>query len=195
MESDTIPKSSPRAASGRFVLRIDPALHASLRDAARAVDTSLNRYCAGKLASPAPILDHEATAIVHRARAILGESLLGVVAFGSWTRGDESPSSDLDILLVADDRVSVSRDLYRNWDAEPGLSWHGHPVSPHFAHLRPDFEPVSGFWAEVALDGLVVFDPEWVVSRHLVALRRRISEGEIEQRVAGGRAYWVRGGS
>ncbi len=193
MKNDTTHRRRP--ASGRFVLRLDPALHASLREAAQAAGASLNRYCASKLASPAPVLDPEAAAIVHRARAILGDSLLGVVAFGSWTRGDESSSSDLDILLVAGDRVRISRDLYRKWDAEPGLSWHGHPVSPHFVHLRPDSEPVSGFWAEVALDGLVVFDPEWVVSRHLVALRRRISAGEIEQRVAGGRAYWIRGAS
>ena len=193
MKNDTTHRRLPP--SGRFVLRLDPTLHASLREAARAAGTSLNRYCAGKLASPAPVLDPEAAAIVHRARAILGDSLLGVVAFGSWTRGDESSSSDLDILLVAGERVRISRDLYREWDAEPGLSWHGHPVSPHFVQLRPDSEPVSGFWAEVALDGLVVFDPEWVVSRQLVALRRRISAGEIEQRVAGGRAYWIRGAS
>lgn len=129
---------------------------------------------------------------MRRARGILGDSLLGIVAFGSWTRGDESPSSDLDILLVADDGVPISRDLYREWDAEPPLSWHGRPGSPHFAHMRSGCDPVSGFWAEVALDGLVVFDPEWVVSRYLVTLRRRISDGEIERRVAGGRAYWVR---
>jgi len=109
-------------------------------------------------------------------------------------RVDESTSSDLDLLFVADDSSAVTRNLYRKWDAEPPLGWHGHPVSPHVAHMRPDYDPVSGFWAEVALDGLVVFDPEWVVSRYLVTLRRRISDGEIERRVVGGRAYWVREG-
>lgn len=192
MKSDTTRDQRP--ASGRFIVRVAPELHASLRDAARVAGTSLNRHCARKLSAPSPVLDEEAAAIVHRARAILGDTLLGIVAFGSWSRGDESSSSDLDILLVADDRVAISRDLYRAWDAEPGLRWQGHPVSPHFANMRPDRDPVSGFWAEVALDGVVVFDPEWIVSRYLVALRRRISAGEIEQRVAGGQAYWVRGG-
>lgn len=192
MKSDTIHRQRP--ASGRFIVRIDPELHAALRDAARAAGTSLNRHCARKLSAPSPTLGQEAAAVVHRARAILGGSLLGVVAFGSWTRSEESPASDLDILLAASDRVRISRDLYRAWDAEPALSWHGHPVSPHFAHLRPGLESVSGFWAEVALDGVVVFDPEWIVSRHLVALRRRISAGQTRQRTAGGRAYWVRGG-
>lgn len=192
MKSDTT--RAQRPPSGRFIVRVAPELHASLRDAARAADTSLNRHCARKLSAPPPTLDEEAVAIVRRARAILGDSLLGVVAFGSWTRGDESPSSDLDVLLVADDGVAISRDLYNKWDAEPSLSWHGHPVSPHFVHMRPDCDPVSGFWAEVALAGLVVFDPDWVVSRYLVTLRRRISDGEIERRVVGGRAYWVRDG-
>lgn len=193
MKGDTTRDERP--ASGRFIVRVDPELHASLRGAAQAAGTSLNRHCARKLAAPGPVLDEEAAAIVERARVILGDSLLGVVAFGSWTRGDESPSSDLDILFVADDRAGISRDLYRKWDAEPHLSWHGHPVSPHFVHMRPGSDPVSGFWAEVALDGFVVFDPQWVVSRYLVTLRRRISAGEIERRVAGGRAYWVREGS
>ncbi|MDE2763430.1 MAG: toxin-antitoxin system HicB family antitoxin [Gemmatimonadota bacterium] len=184
-----------RPPSGRFIVRVDPELHASLRDAARAAGTSLNRHCARKLAAPAPTLDEEAVAIVRRAGAILGDSFLGIVAFGSWTRGEESPSSDLDVLVVADDGFAITRGLYRKWDAEPPLSWHGHPVSPHFAHMRPGHDPVSGFWAEVALDGLIVFDPEWVVSRYLVTLRRRISDGEIERRVVGGRAYWVREGA
>lgn len=193
MKSDTTKRQRPP--SGRFIVRVYPELHASLRDAARAAGISLNRYCARKLSAPAPTLDGDAAAIVRRGRAILDDSLLGIVAFGSWTRGDESPSSDLDFLLVADDRVRISRDLYREWEAEPPLSWHGHRVSPHFAHMRPSCDPVSGFWAEVALDGLVVLDPEWFVSRYLVTLRRRISDGEIVRRVVGGRAYWVREGA
>lgn len=190
MKSDTTRRQRPP--SGRFIVRVDPELHASLRDAARAAGTSLNRHCVRKLSAPPPTLDEEAVAMVRRARGILEDSLLGIVAFGSWMRGDESPSSDLDVLLVADDGLAITRDLYRRWEADPPLSWHGHPVSPHFAHMRSGCDPVSGFWAEVALDGLVVFDPEWVVSRYLVTLRRRISDGEIERRVAGGRAYWVR---
>ena len=38
--------------SGRFVLRIDPGLHGTLRKAARAAGVSLNEYCARKLATP-----------------------------------------------------------------------------------------------------------------------------------------------
>lgn len=192
MADDTAPTRRP--ASGRFVLRIDPALHASLREAARASDTSLNRYCARKLASPSTVLDGVAAAIVRRAALVLGSSLLGVVAFGSCIRGDHSAASDLDVLLVAGDDVDISRELYRRWDDAPELSWHGYPVAPHFVHLVPDSEPVSGFWAEVALDGLVLFDQRFEVSRQLSELRRRILAGETSRRVVLGQSYWVREG-
>ena len=49
----------------------------------------------------------------------------------------------------------------------------------------------SGFWAEVALDGLVLFERELVVSRRLAAVRRRVLRGELFRRVAGGHPYWV----
>lgn len=179
--------------SGRFNLRIEPELHMSLRGAARSAGTSLNDYCARKLASPGAALDPAAAAVVKRAARVLGDSLLGVVAFGSWARGEETASSDLDVLLVADRAVPVSRVLYRSWDAGSDISWDGHEVTPHFVHLPPKAAAVSGLWAEVATDGLVLFERALVVSRHLAGVRRRILGGEISARVAGGQRYWVHG--
>lgn len=178
--------------SGRFNLRIKPELHASLREAARAADTSLNDFCARKLASPGGLMDPAAGAVVDRADSILGDSLVGVVAFGSWARGDETSTSDVDVLLVADDRVRISRGLYRSWDDTPTLHWDGHEVTPHFVHLPSRSEGASGLWAEVALDGLVLFERELAVSRHLADVRRRILRGELSLRAAGGQSYWVR---
>lgn len=176
--------------SGRFVLRIDPDLHALLREAARAAGTSLNDYCSRKLAAPIGPMDPGAVAVVERASSVLGRSLLGVVAFGSWARGEAAASSDLDVLLIADDRVPIVRALYRSWDDGPALRWDGHEVTPHFVHF-PSKTIVSGLWAEVAMDGLVLFERELVVSRQLASVRRRILRGEISFRVAGGQRYWV----
>ena len=177
--------------SGRFNLRIAPELHASLRKAARAAETSLNDFCARKLASPGGLMDPAVGAVVDRAGSILGDSLMGVVAFGSWARGEEHAGSDLDVLLVAGEEVPISRGLYRNWDNGPGLHWDGHEVAPHFVHLPSGSEEVSGLWAEVALDGLVLFERDVAVSRHLADVRRRILRGELSYRVAGGQPYWV----
>lgn len=177
--------------SGRFVLRISPDLHASLREAARVAGTSLNDYCGRKLAAPRGPMDPEAVAVVERAVSMLGESLLGVVACGSWARGEAAASSDLDVLLIADDKVPIARALYGNWDDGPALRWDGHEVTPHFVHLPTRGESVSGLWAEVAQDGLVLFERELVVSRQLANVRRRILCGEMSLRVAGGQRYWV----
>ena len=177
--------------SGRFNLRIEPELHAALRAAAHSANTSLNDYCARRLASPGATLDPAPAAVVRRAARVLGDALLGVIAFGSWARGEETVSSDLDVLLVADQVVPISRALYRSWDAGPDLSWKGHEVTPHFVHLPLSAAAVSGLWAEVATDGLIVFERQLTMSRHLANVRRRILRGELSPRFADGQRYWV----
>lgn len=192
MTDDTVHKLRPP--SGRFVLRIDPGLHASLREAARAAGTSLNEYCARKLASSAVRADEAVSGVVERATSVLRDSLLGIVVFGSWARGEHAARSDVDVLVIPEKSVEITRELYRRWDAGPGLSWHGHPVEPHFARLPPEPVGISGLWAEVALDGLVLFERDFVVSRRLSGLRRTILAGRISRRLAQGRPYWVRAG-
>ena len=184
--------SSPAPPSGRFVLRIDPGLHGALREAARAAGASLNEYCARKLASPGAWVDEEASAIVERAGSILGGSLVGVVAFGSWVRGEHDVTSDFDVLLIAADDLPISRPLYRRWDEAPRLAWQGLQVEPHFVHLPPEGEVPSGLWGEVATDGVVMFERGWEVSTRLAEVRRRIADGDIVRRLAQGRGYWVR---
>jgi hypothetical protein len=75
--------------SGKFVLRIEPGLHAALRAAAEVAGLSLNEYCARKLAAPG---------------AGPGEAVEG---------------SDLDVLVVVDGQVELRRALYHEWDAAP----------------------------------------------------------------------------
>ena len=180
--------------SGRFVLRIDPGLHGALRTAARAASMSLNEYCARKLASPGALLDSEAATLVERAARLLGESLVGVVAFGSGARGESGAASDFDVLLIADERVPVTRGLYGRWDREPALHWRGHEIEPHFVHLPPEGAVPSGTWAEVATDGLVLHERGWSVSERLADIRRMISAGRISRRLLHGQPYWVRAG-
>lgn len=195
MPSDTTVESGEsRSPSGRFVLRIDPGLHGTLREAARAAATSLNEYCARKLASPGVWLDEEASAIVERAASLLGEALVGIVAFGSWVRGQHDATSDFDVLLIAADDLAISRQLYRRWDDAPGLSWQGLDVEPHFVHLLPEGEVPSGLWGEVATDGVILFERGFEVSTRFAEVRRRIADGDIVRRFAQGQPYWARTG-
>lgn len=181
--TDTLP-------SGRFVLRIDPRLHAALRAAAEEANLSLNEYCARKLASPGGRVAGPAADAVQRAVAVAGEALLGVVAFGSWARDELSSGSDVDLLVVVAEALPITRGLYRSWDESP-LSWEGHPVEPHFVHLLGEEDRASGLWAEAALDGVVLHERGLAVSTRLVEVRHRIANGRIERRRSHGHPYWV----
>ena len=178
--------------SGRFLLRIDPGLHAALREAASAEGVSLNEHCARKLAAPTGSLAgvEEAIAAVRRAASLFGGDLVAVAAFGSWTRGEAGQGSDLDLLVVVEDGVALTRELYRRWDAEP-QRWGERAIDAHIAHL-PDPESFSpGLWGEVAIDGVILFERDLRLSSRLVAVRRRIVDGEVVRRHAQGQPYWV----
>jgi hypothetical protein len=191
MKFDTTdPQEREQLPSGRFVVRIDPGLHLGLREIAQEDGLSLNDLCVRRLALPELRLPPEARSAVTRAFDVVGKGLLGVVAFGSWARQELAAHSDLDLLIVVEERIGIERSLYRGWDEAPVI-WEGHAVEPHFAHLPAPGARISGFWAEVALDGLVLFDKDLVVSRSLARIRRRIASGEVTRRRIHGHSYWV----
>ena len=175
------------------MLRLDPGLHGSLRAAARARGVSLNEYCTTKLA--APVVDAQsfpgASDVIRRAAGLLvGEGLIAVVAFGSWARGELADSSDVDMLIVVSADMALSRSLYRRWDEAP-LDWEGHAVEPHFVHLPTLDSAPSGLWAEVALDGIVLYQRDPRLSKWLVGVRRLQAAGQLRRRTAHGQPYWV----
>ena len=184
--------SRPRkAATGRFILRIPPGVHSALREAARAAGISLNEHCVRKLAAPVGGLGSAegAIAAVLHAASIFGEDLMAVAGFGSWARGELSDGSDVDLLIVVEDRVELTRELYRRWDSA-ALRWGDRPVDTHFVHLPPAEHTVAGVWGEVAIDGIVLFERDFCLSLRLIQVRRDIAAGRIVRRVAHGQPYW-----
>ena len=189
--SDTIRlHRKPGPASGRFVLRIDSDLHASLREEAAATGRSLNEFCARKLAAPGLLPVEPGWHAVGRAVDIVGAALVGLVVFGSWARQQATEGSDVDLLVVVEGSLKVDRGLYRAWDSAP-LTWEGRPVEPHFVHLPESASRLTGLWAEVAVDGIVLFDRSLSVSRRLSEFRREIVSGSIRRGRIHGQSYWV----
>jgi len=190
MYDTTQNKSQSDRPSGRFVLRIDPDLHASLRQSASDAGMSLNEFCSRSLALPRADLPDQILEALKRAIDLMGTNILGVVAFGSWARGEMVEGSDVDLLIVLRSEVDIDRSLYRAWDRSP-LKWNGHFIEPHFVHLPVDGARITGLWAEVVLDGILLFDRDLALSRRLVEIRRRIASGELIRRWSGGHPYWV----
>jgi predicted nucleotidyltransferase len=176
--------------SGRFLLRIPPVLHARLTQSARTRDLSLNEYCARGLARAEAGAAGPWDEVVAKALAQLGPRLAGVAVFGSFARGEAGPESDVDVLIATSPDTAIERALYRPWDAAD-LRVAGRVVSPHFVRLPAADDAVTGFWAEVALDGAVIHDPELTLSRALGRIRRAILAGDLQRRTAGGQSWWT----
>jgi len=186
------PQESDISCSGRFLLRIDPGVHAALRAAASAMGQSLNEYCGRKLAAPVGELSsfENAPAAVTRAAVVAGDALVGIVAFGSWARSELHDASDIDLLVVLDRSIELSRTLYRRWDEEPVL-WDGRRVEPHFVTMPERSGPSAGLWAEAAVDGIVLFARGLELQARLAAIRRDLIEGRGVRKTVHGQPYWV----
>ena len=183
--------------SGRFVLRIPPELHGTLKAAAMRAGVSLNSYCRSILTAAVRVGGNGGVitaTLLAALTAEFDEALVGLVVFGSRVRNEHTDTSDIDLLIAVSDSVAVSRELYTRWDtAVDAMHAEAGAVSPHFAHLPADAAPGS-LWLEVALHGVVVLDSSGIVARTLARVRDRIAAGEVQRRIAYGHPYWVHTG-
>ncbi|MGH9340139.1 MAG: toxin-antitoxin system HicB family antitoxin [Acidobacteriota bacterium] len=186
-----------KQASGRFVLRMPPALHQRLRDAAKSQGRSLNEYCVARL-SDAPLRINEESSewrdLKDSVMKQWGSRLQGIVLFGSSSRGESGPASDVDLLIVLDSRVVINRELYRVWDQALSEIVPGN-ASPHFVHLPAQVEEAGGLWYEVSIDGIILYDHEGRVREFLRKIREAVSRGKLRRRYVHGHPYWLKSGS
>jgi hypothetical protein len=178
----------------RVLLRLPADLHGSLVKAAAAAGVSFNEWCVRRLAAPAPPGESSAVRarVTDAARGMFGDRLLGVVGMGSWARGEAATGSDIDVLVVIDPAVALTRDLYRAWDAHP-LTFDGHAIDAHFVHPPPSGMLPGAVWCEAAVDGLVWFDPFDRMAAELAGVRRAIAHGRVIRAIAHGQPYWKEG--
>jgi hypothetical protein len=177
-------------ASGKLLLRMDHELHEVLQGQASKVDVSLNDLCCERLYLPSPlrILPDEVRAAILAAQKSAGSSLVGVMLFGSWARGQQTDTSDVDLLIVLDADARISRSLYSKWQQHATSV---RKCEPHFVVLPQDTKRVSGLWAEIAMDGVVLVDPQLQIQRYLMRIRRALAEGRLFAKKVHGQTYWV----
>jgi predicted nucleotidyltransferase len=186
------PRRGAPSAPARVLLRLPPPLHGALQRAAAATGLSFNEYVVRRLSAPAGSLalsDEMAAALAH-ADALVGARLVGLLVYGSWTRGEAAARSDVDLLVIVEPEVRLTRQLYRRWDESP-LRWQGRLVDPHFVHLPAADERPSGTWGEAAVDGVVLFERDFRLSAWLIRVRREIAAGRLVRRTVHGQPYWT----
>lgn len=159
-----------------FILRLPPDLHGRLKKRALALGISLNEMCT-LLLNKGEVSDIDM--ILRRIKNVFGESLLGVLLFGSAARRATHDSSDIDILIVLN--RPIKREDYRLLELPE-------PYSPSIVSFP---KTPSGFWYEIALDGVILFDSDERINIFLKDLRQRILHGDIKRLTTHGQGYWV----
>ena len=118
----------------------------------------------------------------------VGDDIDGLVLFGSMARGQQTASSDIDLLIVLNRSTILDRDVYSRWKLG---RFAGREIAPLFVHLPADGERVGGLWLEVALDGVVLFDRDLRVTRFLSRVRNLVAGGRVRRMITHGHPYWV----
>ncbi len=177
------------ATSGRFVVRINPDLHRQLVEDGRRTNQSLNAVCVERLSRVTDLTSDYLAAW----RVPYGTDLVGIVLFGSVARGEARADSDADVLFVLRSARAPVRSDYHAFDALPHAvrRFQGHEVSPHVVRLPFSPLEVGSLWLEVALDGVVLWEEERLVSETLRALRLLMANGDVRRNEAGGHSYWT----
>jgi hypothetical protein len=178
--------------SGKFVVRIDPSMHRRMAVVARKKGISLNNACAEAfrdyLTVPGSATEPSNRDALAKQVQEAGIPLLGIVLFGSTSRGEANESSDVDLLLVLPGGVPLSRNLYTVWDTLLLPS----KLSPQFVCLPEDIAQAGALWCECALDGVVLWETNNSVTALLQRLRHAVAEGRLIRKVTHGHGYWVR---
>lgn len=187
-----VARRSSRQAPTPFLLRLPAPLHRRLASQAAAEGISLNEYCVQRLGGPDLLASHRQpiAAVLATALAVAGTHLLGVLAHGSWVRGEARDSSDIDLVIVCGRSMALTRDLYRAWDAA-APAWEGRTVDGHFVHLPDPGRGPGSLWCELAVEGVVLDDRTGAVSTTLIEVRRAIAHGRFVRKTAHGQPYWT----
>jgi hypothetical protein len=80
--------------------------------------------------------------------------------------------------------------MLAHWDGQ-SMTHYRHPVEVHLVSLPNTATPVTAIWAELSIDGIVIFERDFAVSRVLSHARSEIAAGRLQRRRSHGQNYWI----
>ena len=119
----------------------------------------------------------------------LGDRLISVVLFGSRARGEAAEDSDWDLLVLA--RDLPQRPFQRHRTLKQMLPAAERGRLSLLAKTPQEFEAsLPALYLDIALDGIVLYDPELYIADKLVALRQLIGKKGLHRERAGRDLVW-----
>ncbi|MEA3342015.1 MAG: nucleotidyltransferase domain-containing protein [Chloroflexota bacterium] len=105
----------------------------------------------------------------------LGDDLVAVVIFGSRARGEANEASDWDLLVVAHNLPKRTLERHVRLKKSLPVAWRGQ--TSILSKTLEEFESyLPSLFLDIALDGVVLYDPDGYVSNRLSELKRMIEK-------------------
>jgi predicted nucleotidyltransferase len=143
---------------------------------------------------------HIAQSYTQALQAYFGEQLMAVVLYGSVARGEETPESDIDLLIVADglpeSHRARNRLLVEFEEAFlPGLlaPWHrqGMTIDVSTKIKTPqEAQRLTLFYLDLTEDAVILYERGRFFRDILDRLRQRLAELGAQRRQQGSVRYW-----
>lgn len=196
--------------SGKFVLRTGEELHKKIKNLARDKGSSINEICiqvlkkslSNQSSSNNETLNEDIpqkqiiTIVSKKLTEKYQDKFVGLILFGSSTTCDTFDNSDIDILIVFDKSLSISRKLYTFWEEEVANELKElltqKESSPHFSHIPESVESASSLWLEISINGIILWERNNQLRRFLTNLRLYISSGAIVRKLTHSQPYWIK---
>lgn len=119
----------------------------------------------------------------------LGDNLVAVVLFGSRARGEATEGSDWDLFVLARDLPPGPLQRHIQLTTLLPVQWRGQAAI--LARTLTEFEShLSSLMLDIALDGVVLYDPEGYAAHRLAALKRLIANRGLRREQLGRDFIW-----
>ncbi len=127
--------------------------------------------------------------VVEALKQELDDSLIAVVLFGSRARSEAREESDWDLLVIAHDLPPRPFQRHRFLKQMLPSTWRG--LISLLAKTPEEFEAsLPALYLDIALDGVVLYDPEGYAQEKLTRLRELIREKGLHRERIGRDFAW-----